>query len=268
MRSEFRVTLSAVRAFVVILQLLPPVALLVGLALVADQRLVRTPAFTAALGLLVLAVVQLVRHWNDTDEWARSGRWIAALTAGAIAGYATDLGTDGGGHTPSWMLATTGGAVAGACGALLLFTVLRRLCLRPILAADPTDLAASPLAVTWRLDLPYRMRVGPDEVGVNRRVQSRHWGSRVVWYDRADWSEVGDVAAVTVSEPGTMAYPTTRTGLTIAIGRPVVRMSVRAGVWCVPVRSADRLARLITLRAAGATRPAGAGDGATAGQWS
>ncbi|BCJ32590.1 hypothetical protein Athai_00930 [Actinocatenispora thailandica] len=78
MRPAFRTTLFFVRAFVVVLELLPPVVLIVVLALLADQRLIRTPAFAGAVGLLVMAAVQLARRWNDTDGWGRTGQGIAA----------------------------------------------------------------------------------------------------------------------------------------------------------------------------------------------
>lgn len=249
MRAAFRTRLSLIRAFVVILQLLPPAILVVVLASMATRRPAAAPALAVAAVLLVLAAVQLGRHWNDTDEWGRSGRWIAMLVGGGLAGFGADRAADGAGHTPSWMLATTAAGVAGACGAWLLCTVLRHLCLRPVLAADPADLVVSPLALTWPLGSGFRLLVGLDEVGVTRRVRLRHWGSEARWVDRASWSEVSDVAAVTVSEPGTAPNPRTFPSETIRVGRLSLRVSVGNRVWLRATRSGERLARLVELRA-------------------
>jgi hypothetical protein len=228
---------------VVILQLLPPVVLLVGLAVLVDRRPAMAPTLAGALGLLVLAVVQLARHWNDTDEWARSGRWIAAVSVGMAALL---YGFD---HW-SAMVATFFFTLGCMGGSWALFTALRHLCLRSVRSADPADLAASPLALTWPIGSGFRLLAGLDEVGLTKRVPLRHFGSEVRWVDRASWSEVGDVAAVTVSEPGTAPNPRTYASETIRVGRLALRMSVGNRTWLRATRSAERLARLVELRAA------------------
>ncbi|BCJ32589.1 hypothetical protein Athai_00920 [Actinocatenispora thailandica] len=56
---------------------------------------------------------------------------------------------------------------------------------------------------------------------------------------------------MTVAEPGTRAFPRTWSGQTIPVGRSALRLSVRDACWFVPARSAERIARVIDLRAAG-----------------
>jgi hypothetical protein len=224
------------------LELVPPLGVLAFSIAVRGLAPATLPAHAAIAGLVGYCGWQLHRNRDRTHRWGRAGQLMAALLGVVVLGSPTAtliLPT----HRPVLAPLMLVAIVVGAAGGWLAAGWLADRCVGWLLRADPADLAASPLAVSWPTTGKDRILVEPHALTLLRRQHDRGRPARAA-VDRTPLAEVppAKVTVTTVDAPGG-AGPV-----------PMVRVGTAAEPWLLPALDPERLARLIALRAT-ANRP-------------
>jgi hypothetical protein len=241
---DFTARLRRTRQFVAALELVPPLGVLAFSIAVRGVAPATLPAHAALTALVGYCGWQLHRHRDHTQRWGRAGQWAAALLGILVLGSPTAtliLPT----HRPALAPLMLVAIVAGGAGGWLLAGWLADRCVGWLLLADPADLAASPLAVSWPTTGTDRILVEPHALTLLRRQLSRYGRpARTVTVTATPLADVPpSTVTVTLTDPPDGAAAVL-----------VVRLVAGDEPWLLPAREPERLARLIALRAT-ANRP-------------
>ncbi|BCJ32591.1 hypothetical protein Athai_00940 [Actinocatenispora thailandica] len=226
------------------LELVPPLAVLAFSIAVRGVEPATLPAHAVLAGLVGYCGWQLHRNRTRTQRWGRAGQLMAALLGVLVLGSPT-VALVRPAHEPAWGPLVLVAIVAGGAGGWLLAGWLADRCVGWLLRADPADLAASPLAVSWPTTGKDRILVEPHALTLLHRQPSRHGRpARAVTVRTTPLAQVAPstVTVRVVDQPGG-AGP-----------EPMVQVGAGPEPWLLPAREPERLARLIALRAT-ANRP-------------